>query len=985
MQKKVWIGFIVLGLISPLYGQTTKSQWVDSVFYALDLDGKIGQILMVPAESYSDEQTLQKITTQIKKYKVGGVVFTKGGPVSQIKLTNYFQQQATVPLLIGMNAESGLGLDSTLRFPLPSVLGAVNDDSLMFFLGSEIGKQLKRLGVHFNFGPTSDLRIPAQEKNGSNLTYYYGENQFRVASKLVAYQNGIKSENILSIAKRSPDYGLLVQNVQIENQTNHSYQTTSADPNHIYPLTQLINAGADGVVTTYEPGMTFSAESKVYKTPSEIISRALPLIYSGGNLKRQFNFDGLVFSFIPTIKVKKKLLANDAEVLALKAGSDVLLFPENVGATVRKLKKALRKDKALQKRLEESVIKILSAKFDAGLNHKNTINKENVVKQINKPAVVSLQSTLLERAVTVVKDDQHVLPIKQLDDLSFASLSIGAAEGNTFASYLSKYALFTHYNLQAGDALAPLAQNLSKHDYVIAGIFSAGKDLENIYRELFQQLGEKTKIIIVQMGSASSLAQLDNMPAIIQAYTDHPLIQQFIPQVIFGAKKADGILPVTISEKIKVGDGIQLSTLERLSYSTPEVEGLDSKMLSRVDRVALEAIEQKAAPGCQVLIARHGKIIYDKCFGFQTYDNKSPITDQTIYDLASVSKVMGTLQVVMFLQEKGLIDIYKKASVYLPELLNTNKKDIIIKDILTHQSGLAPFLLMWPQTVRGDTLLSHYYSPMRDDNYPLQVAPGLFASMVMQDSIWHWILKSDMLPKPPRTPYTTRYSDLGFMIMHHLVEKIINQPIQDFLNQNLYEPLGAGTMGYLPLTRFPASQIAPTEIDTLYRKTTVVGTVHDERAAMLGGVAGHAGLFGNASDLIKLGQMLLQKGSYGGQTFYKPETIDLFAQKQFENSSRGLGWAKPGDVSSPSSRMESPKTFGHTGFTGTCIWMDPEFDVVFVFLSNSRFPNRSGKLNTTNIRSRIQDTIYQSIFNYCQYGENEPDRNLMEYLRKTSN
>lgn len=985
MQKKVWIGFIVLyALISPLYGQTTKSQWVDSVFNTLDLDGQIGQILMVPAKSYSDGQALQKITAQIKKSKVGGVVFTTGGPVSQAKLTNYFQQQANIPLLIGMNAESGLGLDSTLRFPSPMILGTAKDDSLMYFLGSEIGKQLKRLGVHFNFGPTSDLSIPSHEK--SNPTYYYGENQNRVAAKLLAYQRGIKSENILSIAKRSPDYGLVVRNVEIENQLDHSLNhVTSADPNHAFPLTQLISAGADGVVTTYEPGMTFSGESKVYKTPSDVISRAMPLIYSGGNLKRELLFEGLVFSFIPTIQLKKKLKGSDPEILALKAGSDVLLFPENVAATIRRMRKVIKKDKALQKRLEESVIKILSAKYDAGLNQKNAINTENLIAQINKPSLAVLQSALLDRAVTIVKDDQHNLPIKQLDDVSFASLSIGAAEGNAFASYLSKYAPFTHYNLQAGDALAPLSQNLSKYDYVIAGIFSNAADLENVYRELFQQLGEQTKIIVVQMGPASSLAQIDHMPTIIQAYTDNPLIQQFIPQVIFGAKKVDGILPVSISEKIKEGDGIELSTLKRLSYSIPEVEGLDSKMLSRVDKVALEAIEQKAAPGCQVLIARHGKIIYDKCFGFQTYDNKTPITDQTIYDLASVSKVMGTLQVVMFLQEKGLIDIYKKASVYLPELLNTNKKDIIIKDILTHQSGLAPFLLMWPQTVKGDTLLSHYYSPMRDDNYPLQVAPGLFASMVMQDSIWHWILKSDMLPKPPRTPYTTRYSDLGFMIMHHLVERIINQPIQDFLNQNLYEPLGAGTMGYLPLTRFSASQIAPTEIDTTYRKATVVGTVHDERAAMLGGVAGHAGLFGNASDLIKLGQMLLQKGSYGGQSFYKPETINLFAQKQFENSSRGLGWAKPGDVSSPSSRMESPKTFGHTGFTGTCIWMDPEFDVVFVFLSNSRFPNRSGKLNTTNIRSRIQDTIYQSIFNHCQYGENEPDRILMEYLRKTSN
>jgi CubicO group peptidase (beta-lactamase class C family) len=346
---------------------------------------------------------------------------------------------------------------------------------------------------------------------------------------------------------------------------------------------------------------------------------------------------------------------------------------------------------------------------------------------------------------------------------------------------------------------------------------------------------------------------------------------------------------------------------------------------------------------------------------------------------------MGTLQAVMFLQEKGIIDIYKKASVYLPELATTNKKDITVKDILTHQSGLAPFLLMWPQTVHGDTLLPHYYATTQSEVYPLQVAPGLYASPVIQDSIWQWVLKSALLNKPARTPYTPRYSDLGFMILHRMVERLINQPIQDFLNQNLYEPLGSATVGYLPLTRFPATQIAPTELDTIFRKSIVLGTVHDERAAMLGGVAGHAGLFGSGSDLIKIGQMLLQKGSYGGQYFYRPETIDLFAQKQFENSTRGLGWAKGGDPNSPSSRLISPKAFGHTGFTGTCIWIDPEFDLVFVFLSNSRFPHRSGKLNTINIRSRMQDIVYQSIFNYCQYGENHAEGKLMQYLNRTTN
>jgi beta-N-acetylhexosaminidase len=988
MQKKVWIGFIALiTLVSPLFGQTTKRQWVDSVFTTLDLYGKIGQILMVQADSYADKQTIEKITTQIKRFHVGGIVFTKGGPVSQIKMNNYFQQQAGIPLLIGMNAESGLGdvLDSTLLFPPPMMLGSIQDDSLMFFLGSEIGKQLKTLGVHINFGPTSDLHVPAHEKSGSNPMHYYGEDQNRVAAKLVAYQQGIKSENILSVAKRSPDYGLVVKNVHIQNQAGPEFHSLTTDPNHAFPLTQLVQAGTDGVLTTYEAGMTFSGEPKVYNNTTEVISRAMPLIYSGGNIKRQLNFNGLVFSFIPTIQLKKKLLPNEPEIMALKAGSDVLLFPENVGATVRRLRKVIRKDKVLQKQLDESVKKILATKYDAGLHKKNMIRFDHVPIRTNKPATIALQTTLLEKSVVVVKDDRKLLPLQQLDNKTFASVSIGANIGNTFAAYLSKYTPITHYALQAGDDIAVLAQNLSPYDYVIVGIFQGPADLGNVYREFLRQVGEKSTVIVVLMDSPSKLAQLDNMPVIIQAYSDLQVMQQFLPQVIFGAARADGSLPLSVGDNIKVGAGTQTCHLGRLSYSTPELEGLDSKMLSKVALVAQEAIEQKAAPGCQVLIARHGKIIYDKCFGAQTYDNKTPVTDQTIYDLASVSKVMGTLQVVMFLQEKGLIDIYKKVSVYLPELLNTNKKDIIIKDVLTHQSGLAPFLMMWPQTVKGDTLLAHYYAPMRDDNYPLQVAPGLYASTAIQDSVWHWLLKSDMLPKPPRTPYGTRYSDLGFMIMHRLVERIINQPINEFLNQNLYEPLGSGTVGYLPLTRFPAAQIAPTEIDTTYRKTTIVGTVHDERAAMLGGVAGHAGLFGNASDLIKLGQMLLQKGSYGGQSFYKPATVELFAQKQFENSSRGLGWAKPGDTSSPSSRYESPKTFGHTGFTGTCIWMDPEFDVVFVFLSNSRFPNRSGKLNTTNIRSRIQDTIYQSIFNFCQYGENEPDRKLMEYLRKTSN
>ena len=264
--------------------------------------------------------------------------------------------------------------------------------------------------------------------------------------------------------------------------------------------------------------------------------------------------------------------------------------------------------------------------------------------------------------------------------------------------------------------------------------------------------------------------------------------------------------------------------------------------------------------------------------------------------------------------------------------------------------------------------MPEFYSHAQSKEYPYQVSNKLYASVVMRDSLWQWIIKAKVRDKINRTPYDYKYSDMGFYIMQHLAEKILNQPMEDFLQQNLYEPLGANTTGFLPLNRFPPIQIAPTEDDKLFRRSLLIGTVHDQGAAMHGGVAGHAGLFSDAGDLAKLGQMLLQQGEYGGIQYYKPETVKLFISKQFESSRRGLGWDKPvqSDWNSPTSIYASPKTFGHTGFTGTCIWVDPEFDLVYIFLSNRVHPNMTNnKLLTASIRSRIQDVIYQSIFSYC--------------------
>lgn len=930
MQKKVWIVFIVLlVLISTGHAQLKKSEWVDSVFSTLDVSGKIGQLLMVPTNSYANPHEIEKTISQLKKFKIGGVMFTGGGPISQANVTNHLQQTTSVPLLIAMNAEAGLGsvLDSAVTFPPPIMLGSVRDDSLIFFLGAEIGRQLKILGAHINFGPTS---------NASNLfaareTLYqsFRTNMNAVAPKVAAFQSGLSSVKILSVESAA---------VHVSNKHDQ------------------IKQEAFDVVPFY--------------IPRSISSKLSGLVIS---------------SFSDSTHNLKKFSPGDAEVFAFKNGGDIMLMPQNIPAAIRKLRKAVRKNKELELQLDNSTKKILSVKFDAELNKKSIINTENLVTRINTSAAIVLKSTLSEKSIVLLKNDEQLLPLKQLDNLSLASISVGGKKENSFTNYLSKYTTFTHFEVQRADDTVGLVQKLRSYNVVVVAFYPNSSNIESEYSNLLQKVNQHSQVIAINFDSPVRLSSINSFPVIIQAYADSELLQNIVPQLLFGAKKIDGVMPVSIDENIKQGQGIQTSSLERISYAIPEAEGFDSKTLQTISVVANEAITQRAAPGCQVLVARHGKIIYDKSFGSKTYENKNPVNDQTIYDLASLTKVSATLQAVMFLYEKGLIDINKKASVYLPELLNTNKKDIILKDILTHQSGLFPFLLMWPQTVHADTLLAHYYSPMKSESYPLHVAPNLFASTVMKDSIWQWVLKSEMLVKPARTPYSTRYSDLGFMILHRIVERLVNQPMEDFLSQNLYEPLGANTVGYLPLTKYSPMQIAPTEKDTIFRKAIVLGTVHDERAAMVGGVAGHAGLFGSGTDLIKLGQLFLQKGKYGGQTFYKPETIELFAQKQFDNSTRGMGWAKSADPNSPSSRFLSPKGFGHTGFTGTCMWVDPEFDLVFVFLSNSRFPNRSSKLNTSNIRSRIQDAVYQSIFNYCQYGDALPDEKLMQYLRKLSN
>ncbi|MBX2964301.1 MAG: serine hydrolase [Cyclobacteriaceae bacterium] len=968
--KKVWlISVLLITGIFQAFGQTDREKWVDSVFQLLPFEAKIGQLIMMPVDAYADEAAVEKLLGQISNYGIGGVVVTRGGPVVQKQLLKQLSEKSAIPLLIGLNAEEGLGstLDSTLVFPQTLMLGAIQDDSLLFYYGKEVGRQLKALGVHITFAPTADLSSTFQTDEMVNHTF--GENPERVANAAVLYMKGLQRAGIIPVAKHYPHYGLKVTGYTKGDPVMGLAQD---DKQSLFPLKQLIDNGCPAILASYTHDPIFPDRRKIVQNKKRIIPEALPTLYIADYLKKNFTFDGLVFSYVPDVKIiLRKYQPGDSEIYAFLAGNDILLFPQNIAATVRKLRKQIKKNPALQNQLDARVKKVLTFKYDVRGQEITSPDEENLLLQLNTLEASVLRQDLYEKSVSIVSDEQQALPIKIIENTSFASLSIGERKENEFSNYLSHYAPFDHFQFHQPDEDADeLLEELKKYDVVIAGIFLTSSGLTTRYPALLDSLTKYTNVIVCNFGPPSRFSLFSQPATLVQAFVDLGLMRRTVPQILFGGLESTGKLPLSVTEQLKEGSGVRTSSLGRLSYTIPEAVGMSSQSLDKISAIVREAIDMQAAPGCQVLIAKNGKVIYNKSFGWYTYDNQQPVTDETLYDIASMTKVLGTLQSVMFLYDRGLIDLNYKMSYYLPELRSTNKKDITLKDVLAHQAGLLAFIPLWPQTMKNDKeFLPYYYSKTRDPKYSLQVSPNLFAAPIIRDSLWKWTFESRMIEKPARTPYTLRYSDIGFWLLHRLSERMLNQPIDDFLWQNVYEPLGAYSTGYVPLNRYPLARITPTEYDKIFRKEMIHGTVHDERAAMMGGVAGHAGLFSTAHDVAKLGQMILQKGYYGGHQYFKPETVELFTAKQFENSRRGLGWDKPiqSDWATPTSLFSSPRTFGHTGFTGTCIWIDPEFELVYVFLSNRVYPDRSTKLITTNIRSRIQDIIYQSIFDFCQY------------------
>jgi CubicO group peptidase (beta-lactamase class C family)/beta-glucosidase-like glycosyl hydrolase len=950
--------------------QPTREKWVDSVFQTMSVADKIGQLFMVSISPDADEDELEKLERKIKSDNIGGVSFKPGSLTRQIRYTQQFHAASEIPLLVGVEGTSGIGNpgDSlNLKFPVMLAQGAIANDSLIHAMATELGKAYKSLGININF-----INANAGAVDDTKTDAFYAENRFTVSDKILSYWKGIESQGILACARDFPIHAVKVTEVQ----KGMPAVELSVDSLETYPFRTLFKNGLPAIMAAGTDLPLFYTEKKT-AIKNIFSGNALSASFAGNWIKKNTSYHGVIFIDADELRKGSAKLANgEGELFAFQAGNDIQVVSTGLDAAIRKMKRFFKKEKEYRGQLDSTVKRILGLKYDAGLFKKPSINPEQVFAEMAEPELKLLKKKLYRSSITVVKNETSTIPIQALDERQFTFISADdSVRGDIVATKIAKYINVSVIHANEKKGLPNFSSVVKGKQLVIAAVFPGSKE-ETIQRMLssLSLPDPHREVIICDFGSAVFRNFAQFFPTVISGYSDDKEMLQTIPEIIFGGRGASGILPITYGQ-IPAGTSVNTEPLSRLTYSFPEEAGIDSKTLDKIESIAQEAIEMKATPGCHVLVAKDGKVIYEKSFGYLTYENQEKVTDQTVYDLASVTKVAATLQTVMFMYDKGLIDLNKKASFYLPELKNSNKEDYTIKDILTHQAGLWPGLPFWAQTMKDTVYLPEYYNHTLSAKYPYVVADKLYASTAMKDSLWNWIIKARVREKPARTPYDYRYSDMGFYMMQHLAEKMLNQPIEDFLQQNLYEPLGATSTDYLPLLKFPLRKIAPTENDKLFRKALLIGTVHDQGAAMQGGVAGHAGLFSNANDLAKLGQMLLQEGQYGGTHYYRPEVVRLFTAKQFETSRRGLGWDKPvpGDWNGPTSYYSSGKTFGHTGFTGTCIWVDPEFNLVYIFLSNRVHPDMTNnKLLTSNIRSRIQDVIYQAIFNYCKTAGGEP-------------
>ncbi len=962
--------------------EADAARWADSVYATLSQRQRVAQLMCCKVVPTQGVNSSAAITRLVKTEGVGGLLFSEGNIEQFVSLADQAQAEATVPVLMTVDGEWGVSMRvaDTPRFPKNIALGAIKNKRLIYDYGMEVGRQCRLLGIQADFAPDADVNSnPANPVIGSRS---FGEDPVRVAEATVAYSLGMEDAGVQAVAKHFPGHGDTgTDSHKALTRVDHSRQRL-ADID-LVPFRSFVDAGCSGVMTGHiivpaiDPSETPASLSKVLTTDL---------------LRKDCGFEGLIYTDALGMKGAVDPKGRNNCVAALLAGADVLLCPENVHSSINAVMAALADGSVPAATVEDRCKRILRYKYYLGLDDYKPLgtNYAAIARELNSPEALALLKKLASAAITVTRNEGNILPLGKLADRTFSVVSIGAGKGNEFASTCSRYARTENF-FTSGEAFsASSVAKIEKGDVVIAAIFSDNAAA----RQALAQLTSGSKPVVgVFMISPFRIRKfgepLQKLAAMVFAYDDIPAVRESAAEALFGGIAVEGRLPVNIAGVAPMGAGIDLPKT-RLGFTSPVAEGLKASLTDSIDALVLEGLKTNAYPGCQVLVARRGNIIYDKSFGKITCTPEAKaVTPLTVYDLASVSKATGTLPGIMKAYDQKLISLDDRLGDIIPEITDSAKREITVRELLYHETGMPAsmnmFDLMFDEmTYKGRLITSKpdkmhtikiqrnaygnksarmrsdIVSRTRSDRFPVEASKGIFTGPATYDTVMSRIYNI-----PLRKNKSYNYSCLNFALLMDIEQRRTGRPHQEYVQETIFGPLGAYRTGYRPAERLDKSEIAPTEFDSFLRRQKVHGYVHDELANFSGGVQGNAGLFANADDLAKICQMWLNGGTYGDVQVLSPATVELFTTAKSPTCRRGLGFDKPDTVNpaySPTCDEASPEVFGHLGFTGTVFWVDPKEELIFIFLTNRVDPTRdNAAFNKLSIRPRLFSYVYQSL------------------------
>lgn len=972
-QKIFLILFFLLALgpglwaTEPPFLQYKNDEWVNSLLEKMTLDEKIAQLMMITVYPNQNNASKAAALKEIKALKPGGILVMHGTPVKTAGWINEFQAASETPLLVAIDGEWGpaMRIDSTIVYPYAQTLGAVQDTTFIYQMGRDFGYQLKMMGINMNFAPVADINT-----NPSNPVINFrsfGEDKNNVAEKAWMIAKGMQDAGVIAVAKHFPGHG--------DTKTDShktlplvAHSKKRIDNVESYPFRYLSRKGIAGIMSGHLNVPSLDATGTTSSLSEKIIT---------DYLKTEIGFRGFVVT--DAINMKGVVArSGNAELEALKAGNDMVEFVRDLERAVRTVKDAVAKNEISEDEINEKCRTVLALKRWANLHEYQPAEIKNLRPKLNSPYFEVTNRKLIKGSFTVLKNEK-ILPVGDLGKPKVATVMVGGSRKTAFQKMVDNYTRADHFTLPKSATereWVNLRKKLENYNLVIAGVEGINLYPSNRYgtieiqRKAVSEIVSDNHSVIVFFGNAYALKHFSNIhhaSGLVLAHQNNDLTQELAAQLVFGAFGANGKLPVTVDKRFKAGQGLEVKKNERLSYTIPEEAGISSeKLVAKIDSIATLGIRERAYPGCQVLIAKNGQVVLHKCYGFLTYDSIQQVEKNHVYDWASVTKVTGPLPALMKLVDEKKIDLDARFSNYWPDFKGSNKESLKFREVLAHQARLASWIPFWQMTLTDKgTLDKKVFKNRPTRKFDVRVSEKLYMNREFRKVMFDTIRTSELLP---RKKYL--YSGLSYYLYPDMITQMTGQPYEQYLKETFYRPLGAYTITFNAYRHFPQGRIVPTEVDDFFRNEKLRGFVHDEGASMMGGVSGNAGLFGTTNDLAKLFQMYLQGGYYGGQRFISGKTVNEFTRIQYPDNEnrRGLGFDKP-LIDNHENELEdaypavstSPKSFGHSGYTGTFAWADPENQLLFIFMSNRVYPTRyNEKLYELNIRTAMHQAIYDS-------------------------